>query len=466
LRNTFAVVPESWEASNTMTIESFDKFDRLGTSDAPRQLFASTPAQRVALARRQFFEEGVRPSGLIGEAVLQSWMRCSRTHTDRQRIVPFDAVTPSRLHATLARNRELLEVARQELVQMENTLAGTDCRVILTDREGVVVHVTHQPAAAHQPVLRKTARVGVNISERIVGTTAPGIVASTGQACTVDGAEHYFDVLREMQCAAAPIRDVTGRLAGVLDLTVEARRFGFDAASMVSLYATTIENRLLQAQSRDHLILRFQASPTLLGTPLEALAGIAPDGTIAWLNNAGARLLGRLPEAADERDVECLLGHDLASLLRLGRREAAQPLQARERARRVGAGAPEGRGRGGLPARGGNAGRACANARRAFGGCSDCAGVHGGHRCAARRDAAGTQPQADRGNARSARRQRVAGRAPAQRVARHALPPHAQLGALTSRAGRQAPVNRHRGLMREPSTWTRAARRSHAPAGG
>jgi transcriptional regulator of acetoin/glycerol metabolism len=96
---------------------------------------------------------------------------------------------------------------------------------------------------------------------------------------------------------------------------------------MVALYATTIENRLLQAQSRDHLILRFQASPTLLGTPLEALAGIAPDGTIAWLNNAGARLLGRLPEAADERDVECLLGHDMASLLRLGRREAAQPLR-------------------------------------------------------------------------------------------------------------------------------------------
>lgn len=261
--------------------------DRLGTANAPRQLFATTPAQRVALARQQFFEEGVRPSGLVGEAVLQSWMRCCRTHSDRQRIVPFDPVTPSRLHATLARNRELLEVARQELATMEHSLAGTDCRVILTDRDGVVVHVTHESAPAHQPVLRKTARVGVNISERVVGTTAPGIVASTGLACTVDGAEHYFDVLREMQCAAAPIRGIDGRLAGVLDLTVEAQRFGFDAASMVALYATTIENRLLQAQSREQLILRFQASPTLLGTPLEGLAGIASDGTIAWLNGAG-----------------------------------------------------------------------------------------------------------------------------------------------------------------------------------
>ena len=292
----------------------------------PRQLFATTPADRVALARTQFFEEGVRPSGLVGEAVIQSWMRCARSHADTRRAVSFDAVTPSRLHATLARNRELLEAARGELVDMESSLAGTDCRVLLTDAQGVIVHVTHHPAAAQQPILHRTARLGVNIAESVVGTTAPGIVASTGQACTVDGAEHYFECLRAMQCAAAPIRDVHGRLAGVLDLSVESRRFGFDAASMVALYATTIENRLLLAQSRDRLVLRFQASPTLLGTPLEALAGIAGDGTVAWLNAAGARLIGGLPDAGP-CDVEMLFGLDLAGLLRLGRHDAAQPVR-------------------------------------------------------------------------------------------------------------------------------------------
>lgn len=292
----------------------------------PRQLFAKTSAERVAFARQQFFEEGVRPSGLVGEAVIQSWMRCTRSHADRQRIVAFDAVTPSRLHATLGRNRELLEAARKELVSMESSLAGTDCRVLLTDAQGVIVHVTQHPSAAQQPILQKTARLGVNIAESVVGTTAPGIVATTGQACTVDGAEHYFDCLREMQCAAAPIRDVHGRLAGVLDLTVESRRFGFDAASMVALFATTIENRLLLAQSQDQLVLRFQASPTLLGTPLEALAGIAPDGTVAWLNSAGARLIGGVPEAG-RCGVEMLFGLDLAGMLRMRFREAAQPVR-------------------------------------------------------------------------------------------------------------------------------------------
>lgn len=292
----------------------------------PRQLFARSPAERVALARQQFFEEGVRPSGLVGEAVIQSWMRCTRIHADRRRVIAFDAVTPSRLHATMGRNRELLDAARQELVGMESSLAGTECRVLLTDGQGVIVHVTQHAGTAEQPILRKTARIGVNIAENVVGTTAPGIVATTGQACTVDGAEHYFEYLHHMQCAAAPIRDVRGQLAGVLDLTVEARRFGFDAASMVALYATTIENRLMLAQSHDRLVLRFQASAALLETPLEALAGIAPDGTVEWLNAAGARLIGGVPEAGP-CDVEMLFGLDLAALLRLTRRDAAQPVR-------------------------------------------------------------------------------------------------------------------------------------------
>ena len=56
---------------------------RMPPSDAiPRALFPSTLAQRTALARLQFFEQGIRPSGLVGEEVIQSWLRCSRLHRD------------------------------------------------------------------------------------------------------------------------------------------------------------------------------------------------------------------------------------------------------------------------------------------------------------------------------------------------------------------------------------------------
>lgn len=295
-------------------------------SGAPRQLFFTTPEQRIALARQRFFEEGVRPSGLVAEPVIQSWMRCTSARARVSGELAFDPVTPSRLHGALNRNRELLAAARLELLSIENSLAGTDCRVLLTDGEGVIVHATHNPQATQAPILHRAGRLGVNISEGVVGTSAPGIVTKTGQASMVRGAEHFFDCLQQFQCAAAPIRDVHGRLAGVLNLSVESRHFGFDAASVIGLYATSIENRLLQSQSRDHLLLRFQASPALLSTPMEALAGIAAGGTVAWLNDIAARLLGNQPQTL-QSPVEAVFGLHLEELVSLVRCEAAQQVR-------------------------------------------------------------------------------------------------------------------------------------------
>lgn len=295
----------------------------LATGSTPQQLFFSTRAQRVALARQQFFEEDRRPSGLVSEAVVQSWIRCRDAKADARGVVTFAEVSASRLHSTLARSRQLLDASRHELERMEATLAGTGCRVLLTDADGVIVHATQNSLAAQEPIMTSTARVGVNIAESVAGTTAPGIVAKTGHACTVSGAEHYYDLLQHFQCAAAPIRDVRGRLAAVLDLSIESRAFGFDAASMIGLYATSIENRLLQTQSTDHLVLRFQADPSLLETPLAALAGVDADGRVAWLNGVAERLLNQ-PRGALPLDTQDVFGLGLPQLLRYLRSPEAE----------------------------------------------------------------------------------------------------------------------------------------------
>ena len=67
-----------------------------------------------------------------------------------------------------------------------------------------------------------------------------------------------------------------GELLAVLDLSCEARPFGFDAASVVQLYATTIENRLLHAQAAQQLQMRFQAQPR--GWPGSGVPNAAPFG--------------------------------------------------------------------------------------------------------------------------------------------------------------------------------------------
>jgi len=295
----------------------------------PSNPFFVTAQQRLALARRRYFEEGVRPSGMVSEAVIQSWQRCLRAHHDPSRVPEFNPVTVSRIHSVLGHSRTLVEAASDELGQLRAALAGTTGRAILTDARGVVVGSSFSSALPEELLMPVISRVGVDLAEDLVGTNAPGITARTGQASVVSGCEHYFGAVQVMYCAAAPIHDVQGQLAGVLDLSSENLPFGFDAGSLVGMYATAIENRLLCAQSTDHLVVQLQISPPLLDTPLAGLAGIASDGRIAWLNTAAARLLGVPVQRGGDRrhDVEDVFGQAPAVLAALVRRDTPAPVR-------------------------------------------------------------------------------------------------------------------------------------------
>ncbi len=288
-------------------------------------LFFQTTEQRTALARQRFFEEGERPTGLVNEAVIQSWMRCTAARRGAHDAVSFDPVTRSRMHASLMRNQQLLQAGDEELQQLATALSGTDCRVLLTDAQGVVIHASAPLGLAAQPLMQVASRVGVNLAESEIGTTAPGISARAAVACTVHGGEHYHAMLQHLHCAAAPIRDVHGRLAGVLDLSIEGRPFGFDAAALVGLYASTIENRLLRMQSPAHLVLQFQATPKVLDTPLEGLAGVDIAGRLAWLNPVAQRLTGA--DAATQPEAAEVFGLPLDALLALHREHTPKALR-------------------------------------------------------------------------------------------------------------------------------------------
>ena len=291
-------------------------------SSAPRLLFHASREHRLAFARERYFEEGLSPAGIVSDAVMQSWARCRRAHGDPRERVEFDLVTQSRVQLALQRNRPLLRAWQSELGTLESALAGTRCAAMLTDATGVLI-ASVCAGRSHERIMPVATRIGVNLSEEAVGTTAPGVVAKTGQPVTVLGAEHYFDQIRGMQCAAVPIRDIHGVVAGVLDISSEQHAFDFDAGALVALYAAAIENRLLLDHSHEHLVLALQVYAPLLDTPMVGLIGIDSAGRVVWSNGVAERLLGLKAKAPGAVLVEEVLGVGVDALVSMGRKSAA-----------------------------------------------------------------------------------------------------------------------------------------------
>lgn len=281
---------------------------------APLQPFFNTREARTHLARQRLFECGERPTGLVSEAVIQSWMRCLQQRHEPHRAVEFEPVTVGRIQSVLRRNRRLLEVAAQELRELDAALAGTPAVAVLLDARGLVMHASQRPTESDAPVLHRACRLGVDLSEPAVGTTAPGVVLHLGEAASVAGAEHFAQAVNRVECAAAPVRDPAGRVVAVLDLSVEGRSFGFDAGWLAGRYARGIEYRLCLALAHQQVVVHLQFDAALLDGPWSGLVGIDASGRVAWLDSAAAAMLGASGSRA------AAIGSDAEALLGLGRR--------------------------------------------------------------------------------------------------------------------------------------------------
>lgn len=266
--------------------------------------FLGSPEQRIAWARERFFEAGERPpQGWMDEAILQSWRRCLKNGRRPQDAPVFEPVSASRTRSALDRHHALLAAADPEIDQLARLLAGTGCMTLLTDRRGIAMRAIRPQTAS--PLLQASGRVGVDLGEPGLGGTAPGIVAEAAVACTVSGGEHFFSALQQVHCVAAPIRNLRGEVAGVLDLTIDGQPFGFDAATLVRLSALAIERRLVTGQltARGHWLLHFHTRPEWLDTAMAASVAFDEDGRVVW-SNAAARALCPMLEEAHPRHAE------------------------------------------------------------------------------------------------------------------------------------------------------------------
>ncbi|MGP2442759.1 sigma-54-dependent Fis family transcriptional regulator, partial [Streptomyces sp. JW3] len=169
--------------------------------------------RKIAQARLKFLASAEPPAPIVPEGIRNSWQRSKYLGIGTDEVVvPYQP--------DYDRESRLVRAATPVLDRLEQSLAGSDACVIVTDRKGWVRdrRVGEKRLSAHLD--RVHLAPGFNYAEQFVGTNGIGVALEEHRPNVVLGTEHFNERLQDVSCAAAPIRNsVTGRIEGAMNLT-------------------------------------------------------------------------------------------------------------------------------------------------------------------------------------------------------------------------------------------------------
>lgn len=104
---------------------------------------------------------------------------------------------------------------------------------------------------------------------------------------------------------AVPILPPTGGLLGFVDVEASPLDWLSHANALLQTAARIIEHRLIETEQKGFLLLRFHRYPTVLGTPLEALALFDASGGVILANRIAIDLLAPCPVGCGVPAASC-----------------------------------------------------------------------------------------------------------------------------------------------------------------
>lgn len=248
----------------------------------------------VSQARLQLQEpaasHALLPAG-VAPWLWRSWQRCLMQGRHPAERVEFEAVGPHALHRAQEQQHALLQAARPVMAQLVGAVGAMHYFCLLTDAAGTVLEV-QGPVDQRDMRALAIGRVGVDLSELCVGTSAIGAVLAEHAPVWLHRHEHFFDDLRDYSCAGAPIFGPQGQCLGMLDIT------GIDVPERPELLhlalrcSRAIEDRLLRTLPHALLLhVNWPGGP--LGQEGEGLMAFDDDGCLLGSNSVARQLVPR-----------------------------------------------------------------------------------------------------------------------------------------------------------------------------
>ncbi|MBL8302654.1 MAG: GAF domain-containing protein, partial [Ideonella sp.] len=257
--------------------------------------------------------------------IRESHQRCEALGLSRIERPDYEPLMRSDLTIARERNQRLSTRAAPVMEMLLEQVVNTQSMIVLTDAQGTVLHTV-----GDDDFLQRADKValapGVNWAEHSKGTNAIGTTLFAEAATLVHAAEHFMHANSFLTCSAAPIFDPRGNMLGVLDVTSDHRAFHHHTMGLVRMSARMIENHWLTDDYADRLRLHFHSRSEFIGTLLEGIVVVGPDGRLLGANRSAVDQIGLTMAAIRQHSLASLFGVTPSAVLDHLRSPLAPPM--------------------------------------------------------------------------------------------------------------------------------------------
>ena len=259
------------------------------------------------------------------QLIEQSHQRCAALGLTRIERPDYEPLMRSDLTVARERNQRLYQHAAPVMKMLFEQIVNTESMIVLTDAHGTILH-----SVGDDEFLERAGKValtpGVNWAEHSKGTNAIGTALFEEQATLVHADEHFMHANQFLTCSAVPIFDPRGSMLGVLDVTGDHRSYHQHTMGLVRMSARMIENHWLSDDYNNRLRLHFHSRVEFIGTLMEGILAVGPDGKIAGANRGALEQLGLSGAALRMHTLGTLFGISVSALVDHFRSPLATPL--------------------------------------------------------------------------------------------------------------------------------------------
>jgi sigma-54 dependent transcriptional regulator, acetoin dehydrogenase operon transcriptional activator AcoR len=241
------------------------------------------------------------------ELIDHSHERCAALGLSRIERPDFSPLGRADLNVARERNLRLQTHAAPVMEMLFDQIVNSGNMVVLCDATGVIIH-----SIGDDDFLQRAAKValapGVNWSEASKGTNGIGTALIEEAPTLVHADEHYLHANQFLTCSAAPIIDPRGNVLGVLDVSGDRHSYHQHTMALVKMSARMIENQWLQDHHRQSLRIHFHCRIGHIGSLMEGILAVSPEGRILGANRSALELLQISNSALRQRTLMAVFG--------------------------------------------------------------------------------------------------------------------------------------------------------------